>query len=309
MTAEMTSTNSARSSLKRFTDRAMGVVLLGSALVSVTIVLMIGLFTLKEAVPAFREIGFVRLLTGTEWRPGQELYGLLAMIAGSGLVTLGAIALGLPLALGCAVFLAEVAPGWVRGVVKPSIELLAGIPSVVFGLFGMVVVVPMVRGIDVPGNAGFGLLSASMVLAVMILPTIASVAEVAIRSVPEEYRQGSLALGATRWETLRRVTVPAARSGILAAVVLGLGRALGETIAMIMVIGNSVMMPEAATSNPLTIFLSRARTLTGNIAVEINYATGLHADALFATGVVLFVLIMIVNASARALLARGMRRG
>ncbi|NLP06192.1 phosphate ABC transporter permease subunit PstC [Candidatus Fermentibacteria bacterium] len=295
--------------MKRLTDSAMGLVLLGSALVSVTIVLLIGLFTLKEALPAFRDIGLVRLLTGTEWRPGQDLYGLFAMIAGSVLVTLGAIVLGLPLALGCAVFLAEVAPAWVRAVVKPSIELLAGIPSVVFGLFGMVVLVPMVRGIDVPGNAGFGLLSASMVLAVMILPTIASVAEVALRSVPEEYRQGSLALGATRWETLRRVTVPAARSGMLAAVVLGLGRALGETIAMIMVIGNAVMMPEAATSNPLTIFLSRARTLTGNIAVEINYATGLHAAALFATGVVLFVLIMIVNASARALLASGMRRG
>lgn len=287
-------------------ESMMRVILLMSALASVLIVLMIGFFTLREAMPAFREIGFSRLLTGSEWRPGQEMFGLLSMIVGSGLVTFGAIALGLPLALGCAIFLAEVAPPAVRSFVKPSIELLAGIPSVVYGLFGMVVLVPLVRQIHVDGNAGFGLLAASMVLAVMILPTIASVAEVAIRSVPDEYRQASLALGATRWETIRRVIIPGAGSGILSAVILGLGRAVGETIAMIMVIGNSVLMPSAVAGNPLTIFLSRARTLTGNIAVEINYATGLHADALFATGVVLFVLIMLVNTSARYLMSRSM---
>jgi len=192
--------------------------------------------------------------------------------------------------------------------VKPAIELLAGIPSVVFGLFGMVVIVPLIRNIDAPGNAGFGLLAASVVLAIMILPTIASVAEVAIRSVPDEYRQGSLALGATRWETIRRVVIPGASSGILSAVVLGMGRAIGETIAMIMVIGNSIVMPAVTGDNPLTLFLSRARTLTGNIAVEINYATGLHADALFATGVVLFALIIVVNTTARALMARSLGR-
>jgi phosphate transport system permease protein len=291
---------------KRTLEGLVRTMLLASAMASTAIVILIGLFTVREALPAFREIGIDRLLTGTEWRPGQDMFGLLAMIAGSGLVTLGAMVIGLPLALGCAVFLAEIAPCWIRSVVKPSIELLAGIPSVVYGLFGMVVLLPLVRGIDAPANTGFGLLSASLVLAVMILPTIASVAEVAIRSVPQEYRQGSLALGATRWETLRKVVLPGASSGILSGVVLGMGRAVGETIAMIMVIGNSVMMPAASTANPLSIFLSRARTLTGNIAVEINYATGLHADALFATGVVLFVLIMIVNSSARWLMSRGL---
>jgi len=227
------------------------------------------------------------------------------MIIGSGLVTAGSVILGVPLALGCAIFLSEIAHPNLRAIVKPCVELLAGIPSVVYGLFGMVIVVPIVRGIDVPGNTGFGLLSASIVLAVMILPTITSVAEHAIRSVPKEFREGSLAMGATKWETIQKVIIPGARSGIISAIVLGLGRALGETIAMIMVIGNSVIIPAASTGNPLSIFLSRARTLTGNIAVEINYATGLHESALFATGVILFVLIMIVNSSAKYLMSRG----
>jgi len=289
---------------KQGADTLMRFAFMASALGSLLIVVMIGIFTFREALPAFRGIGLQELLTGTVWRPGQEEYGILAMIAGSGLVTLGAVILGVPLALGCAIFLAEIAPPAVRELVRPSIELLAGIPSVVYGLFGMVVLVPLVRGIDLPGNTGFGLLSASMVLAIMILPTIASVSEYAIRSVPQSFREASLAVGATRWETLRRVVLPSARSGILSAVVLGLGRALGETIAMIMVIGNSVIVPAALNDNPLTIFLSRARTLTGNVAVEINYATGLHQNALFATGVILFLLIMVMNGTARALIGR-----
>jgi phosphate transport system permease protein len=279
--------------------------LLFAALASILIVLMIGFFTFREALPAFRDIGLGKLLTESVWRPGQGQYGILAMIIGSGLVTAGAVILGVPLALGCAIFLSEIARPNLRAIVKPCIELLAGIPSVVYGLFGMVIIVPIVRGIDVPGNTGFGLLSASIVLAVMILPTITSVAEHAIRSVPKEFREGSLAMGATKWETIQKVIIPGARSGIISAIVLGLGRALGETIAMIMVIGNSVIIPATSTGNPLSIFLSRARTLTGNIAVEINYATGLHESALFATGVILFVLIMIVNSSARYLMSRG----
>lgn len=289
---------------KQGTDKLMKSVFLISALASILIVLLIGVFTFKEALPAFREIGPGKLLTGTVWRPGQGEYGILAMIAGSGLVTLGAVVLGVPLALGCAVFLSEIAPASVKAFVRPSIELLAGIPSVVYGLFGMVVLVPFVRSLGVPGNTGFGLLAASMVLAAMILPTIASVSEYAIRSVPMSFREASLAVGATRWETMARVVLPSARSGIMSSIVLGLGRALGETIAMIMVIGNSVIVPAALNDNPLTIFLSRARTLTGNIAVEINYATGLHESALFATGVVLFLLIMIMNSTARALIGR-----
>ena len=286
-------------------EKTMKTVLLISTLTSVLIVLMIFLFTMKEALPAFREIGIWKMLSGTTWRPGNGEFGILAMIAGSGLVTLGAIIIGVPLALGTAVFLAEIAPNWIVRVVRPSIELLAGIPSVIYGLFGMVVLVPIIRMIPAPGNAGFGLLSASIVLAVMVLPTIANISEFAIRSVPRGYKEGSLALGATKWETISKVMIPAAKPGIISAVVLGLGRALGETIAMIMVIGNSVVLPAAMTSNPLSIFLSRARTLTGNIAVEISYATGVHESALFATGVVLFVLIMLVNSSARFLLKKG----
>ncbi len=287
------------------TEKTMKAVLLISALASLMIVLLIFLFTMKEAMPAFREIGILKMLTDTTWRPGNDQFGILAMIAGSGLVTLGAVLLGVPLALGTAIFLSEVAPNWIVKIVRPSIELLAGIPSVVYGLFGMVVLVPLVRMIPAPGNAGFGLLAASAVLAVMVLPTIANISEFAVRSVPKGYREGSLALGATKWETISRVILPAAKPGIISSVVLGLGRALGETIAMIMVIGNSVILPAPITSNPLSIFLSRARTLTGNVAVEISYATGIHESALFATGVVLFILIILVNSSARFLMRRG----
>ncbi|MCK5841971.1 MAG: phosphate ABC transporter permease subunit PstC [Candidatus Sabulitectum sp.] len=286
-------------------EKTMKTILIVSALASLLIVLLIFIFTMEEAMPAFRELGVWKMLSGTTWRPGNGEFGILAMIAGSGLVTLGAVLIGVPLALGTAVFLSEIAPGWIVKIVRPSIELLAGIPSVVYGLFGMVVLVPLVREIPAPGNAGFGLLAASIVLAVMVLPTIANISEFAIRSVPRGYKEGSLALGATKWETISRVLIPAARPGIVSAVVLGLGRALGETIAMIMVIGNSVVLPTALTGNPLSIFLSRARTLTGNIAVEISYATGVHESALFATGVVLFVLIMLVNSSAGFLLRRG----
>jgi phosphate transport system permease protein len=285
-------------------DRGIRYLLLFFALVSIFVVLLIGLFTLREAWPAFQQIGLDKLLLGRVWRPGQGQFGLLAMIAGSILVTIGAIALGVPLALGGAIFLAEVAPPTMRGIVRPAVELLAGIPSVVYGLFGMVVLVPLVRQIPVPGNTGFGLLSASIVLAVMILPTITNISEDAIRAVPREYKEGSLALGTTHWQTIVGVTLPAARSGIIAAIILGIGRALGETMAMIMVIGNSIVFPSPLNDNPLTIFLRQTRTLTGNIAVEISYATGLHEDAIFATGVVLFVLIMLVNSLARILIRR-----
>ncbi|OPX32193.1 MAG: phosphate ABC transporter permease subunit PstC [Gemmatimonadaceae bacterium 4484_173] len=289
------------------TQKIMRTVLLVSALTSVLIVVLIFVFTAGRAAPAFHEIGIWKMVSDTTWRPGSGEFGILAMIAGSGIVTLGAVLLGVPLALGSAVFLAEIAPEWIAGAVRPSIELLAGIPSVVYGLFGMAVIVPMVRTIPAPGNAGYGVLSASVVLAVMILPTVTSISELAIRSVPAGYREGSLALGATKWETVRRVLIPAAKPGIVSAVILGLGRALGETVAMIMVIGNSAILPAASTGNPLSIFLSRARTLTGNIAVEISYATGVHESALFATGVVLFVLIMLINSSAALLLKKGVR--
>lgn len=286
-------------SARMIADKTVKYILFASAIISIVIVLAIGFFIFRESIQAWSELGIGKILFGTVWRPGQDQYGILAMIVGSVSVTFGAILLGVPLALGCAIFLAEIAPSGVQAVVRPAVQLLAGIPSVVYGLFGMVILVPLVRRLNVPGNSGYGLMAASIVLAVMILPTIASVAEDAIRSVPENYRHGSLALGATKWQTITKVVLPAGKSGIIAGVILGVGRALGETMAMIMVIGNSVIIPKPLSGNPLTFFLSQARTLTGNIAVEINYATGVHESALFATGVVLFGLIMVVNASAR----------
>lgn len=285
-------------------DRGIRYLLLASALVSIFIVFLIGVFTLREAWPALQRIGPLEMLAGHVWRPGQEQFGLLAMVAGSIWAAIGAVVLGVPLAVGGAIFLAEVAPPRMRDIVRPAVELLAGIPSVVYGLFGMVVLVPLVRQIPAPGNTGFGLLAASIVLAVMILPTITNIAEDAIRAVPREYKEGSLALGATHWQTIMGVILPAARSGIVAAIILGIGRAVGETMAMIMVIGNSIIMPRPLNYNPLTIFLSQARTLTGNIAVEISYATGIHESALFATGVVLFALIMIINSAAHLVIRR-----
>lgn len=286
-------------SARMIADKSVKNILFASAIIAIIIVLAIGFFIFRESLQAWSEIGIGEILFKSVWRPGQDQYGILAMIVGSVAVTFGAVLLGVPLALGCAVFLAEIAPAGVQAVVRPAVQLLAGIPSVVYGLFGMVILVPLVRKIEIPGNSGYGLLAASIVLAVMILPTIASVAEDAIRAVPENYRHGSLALGATKWQTITQVVLPAGRSGIIAGVILGVGRALGETMAMIMVIGNSVIMPSPLSSNFLTFFLSQARTLTGNIAVEISYATGVHESALFATGVVLFGLIMIVNATAR----------
>lgn len=285
-------------------DRTIRWVLLINALVSIFVVFLIFFFTWREAGKAIQTLGIPNMLLGTVWRPGLEQYGVFPMILGSLLSTLGAVLIGVPLALSCAVFLAEVAPTMVRELVRPAVELLVGIPSVIYGLFGLVVLRPLVARIPAPGNSGFGLLSASIVLAVMILPTVTNIAEDAIRAVPREYKEGSLALGTTHWQTIVGVMLPAARSGIVAAIILGIGRALGETMAMIMVIGNAILIPRPLTSNPLSVFLSPARTLTGNIAVEINYATGVHESALFATGLVLFVFIMLVNSSAHLLVRR-----
>ena len=191
-------------------DRGIRYLLLASALVSIFIVFLIGVFTLREAWPALQRIGPLEMLAGHVWRPGQEQFGLLAMVAGSIWAAIGAMVLGVPLAVGGAIFLAEVAPPRMRDIVRPAVELLAGIPSVVYGLFGMVVLVPLVRQIPAPGNTGFGLLAASIVLAVMILPTNTNIAEDAIRAVPREYKEGSLALGATHWQTIMGVILPAA---------------------------------------------------------------------------------------------------
>lgn len=292
--------------MRRVVDRSMMVLLLIFAMVSIVIVFMIGIFTIRESTEAWQAVGFWNFLTGTSWHPDHGEMGILTIIAGSLLATFGSLILGVPLALLCAIFLAEVAPPAVQKVLRPAIQLLSGIPSVVYGLFGLVVIVPAIRKIQIYGNTGFSVLAASIVLAIMILPTITSITEDSIRAVPRTYKMGSLALGATHWQTIIHVILPAARSGIVAAVILGIGRALGETMAMIMVIGNSVAMPRALdASNPLTIFLSQARTLTGSIAAEISYATGVHESGLFATGVVLFVLIILVNSAARVVIRAG----
>jgi len=289
-------------------DRSVWYILIAAALSAIVIVLLIILFTGKEAWEAITEVGVLTMIFDTVWRPGSIIgvegaqYGMLPMIVGAVLSTFGAMVLGLPLSLGAAILLTEVAPAWVRELFQPAIELLAGIPSVVYGLFGMVVLAPLIRKISVAGNSGFGLLNASIILAIMILPTVTNIARDAIRAVPKAYKEGSLALGATHWQTIRQVTLPAARSGIVAAIILGIGRALGETMALIMVIGNSIAMPKPLDDNPLTLFLATARTLTGNIAVEINYAAGAHRSALFFSGVLLFFMILAVNSLARTLM-------
>mgnify|MGYP001035256138 CR=1 FL=1 len=291
-----------------FVDRGIRYLLIATALSSTFIVFLIILFTLARSWEAIEVVGLKTMLLGTVWRPGSIIgtedaqFGLVPMIIGSILSTLGAIVLGVPVSIGTAILLAEIAPQLVREIVRPAIELLAGIPSVIYGLFGMVVLAPLIRKIEVPGNSGFGLLNASIVLAVMIIPTVTNIAEDAIRAVPRRYKEGSLALGATHWQTIWSVILPAGRSGLIAAVILGIGRALGETMAMIMVIGNSIAIPKPLSDNPLTLFLSPARTLTGNIAVEINYAAGAHRSALFFTGVLLFFMILLINSLARFLM-------
>jgi phosphate transport system permease protein len=294
---------------RSFIDKVMRYVLIVFALSSIVIVFLIIFFTMSEAWESIQVVGLDTMLLGTIWRPGSIIgtgdaqYGLVPMVVGSILSTFGAAMLGVPVSIFAAILLAEVAPQVVREIVRPAVELLAGIPSVVYGLFGMVVLAPLIRKIEVPYNSGFGLLNASIILAVMIIPTVTNIAEDAIRAVPKAYKEGSLAMGATRWQTIWNVMLPAARSGIIAAIILGIGRALGETMAMIMVIGNSIALPRMLIpGNPLSLFLSSARTLTGNIAVEINYAAGPHRSALFFTGILLFIMIYLVNSVAHYLM-------
>lgn len=283
-------------------DRTIKNFLLSTALSSILIVIFIFAFTLQESQLAIKDIGLEELLTGTIWRPGSIIsndiaqFGLVPMIVGSIYSTIGAILIGIPLSFGTAILLAEIAPDFLRTIFRTAIELLSGIPSVVYGLFGMVVIAPLIRQIPAEGNTtGFGILNASIILSIMILPTITNITEDAIRAVPASYREASYALGATHWQTIKDVVIPAANSGIIAAVILGISRALGETMALIMVIGNSIAIPTPVNDNPLSIIFSTARTLTGNIAVEINYAAGAHRSALFFTGVLLFLFLLIIN--------------
>ena len=263
----------------------MHILFLVAACASVAAVALICAFLFANSIPAFVEIGPMNFLLGTVWRPGNDLYGIFPMIMGSLYVTAGALLLGVPIALLTAIFLARFCPPRLYRLLKPAVNLLAGIPSVVYGFFGLVVLVPFVR--NTFGGNGNSILTASVLLAMMILPTIIGVAEAAIRAVPESYYEGSLALGATHERSVFFAVFPAAKSGVMAGVILGVGRAVGETMAVIMVAGNQPRLPSS--------ILEGVRTLTTNIVMDMSYAIGLHREALIATGTVLFVFIMLIN--------------
>ena len=265
----------------------MKVIFLIAASTSIIAVALICVFLFANGVPAIAEIGVFKFLLGTTWKPLQNQFGILPMIIGSIYVTAGAIIIGVPIGLLCAIFMARFCPKGLYKILKPAIELLAGIPSIVYGFFGMVVLVPIMQ--DLTDTSGKGVLTASILLGIMILPTIIQVSESSLRSVPEHYYEGSLALGATHERSVFSVMVPAAKSGITAGVILGIGRAIGETMAVIMVAGNQAVIPKS--------ILSGVRTMTANIVIEMGYAADLHREALFGTAVVLFVFILIINLS------------
>ena len=255
------------------------------ACVSILCVALICVFMFANGIPAIKEIGVFDFLLGQKWKPGNGLYGIFPMIVGSIYVTAGAIIIGVPIGILCAVFLAKYCPEKLYKIIKPAVDLLAGIPSIVYGFFGLVVIVPIMQ--KTVGGSGKGVLTASILLGIMILPTVISVSESAIRAVPESHYEGALALGATHERSILFTVLPAAKSGILAGVILGVGRAIGETMAVNMVAGNQPVIPDS--------LLSGVRTLTANIVMEMGYAADLHREALMATGVVLVVFILLVN--------------
>lgn len=275
-------------------ERLMKVVFGGTAVASIAAVALICAFLFVNGVPAIAEIGVFKFLSGTEWRPSGGIYGILPMILGSLYVTAGALVVGVPIGVLTAVFLARFCPARLYRLLKPAIELMAGIPSIVYGFFGLVVLVPLVG--NAAARSGQTILTASVLLGMMILPTIITVSESAIRAVPENYYEGALALGATHERGVFSAVLPAAKSGILTGVILGVGRAVGETMAVMMVVGNQARMPNG--------LLRGVRTLTTNIVLEMGYATDLHRGALIATAVVLFVFILLINLSFAAVKGR-----
>ena len=258
-------------------------------------VLLICLFLFANGIPAIQKIGIADFLFGTKWKPGNDLYGIFPMILGSFYVTAGAVIVGVPVGLMTAVFLSKFCPEWLHKILKPAIDLLAGIPSVVYGFFGLMVIVPAVR--NVFGGNGSSILTASILLGMMILPTIISVSESALNAVPKSFYERSRALGATHERSVFKTMLPAAKSGIMAGIILGIGRAIGETMAVIMVAGNQARIPDS--------ILKGIRTLTANIVIEMGYATDLHREALIATGVVLFVFILLINLTFNLVKNRG----
>lgn len=273
--------------MKNTKETIMKFVFLLAATVSIVAVILICVFLFASGIPAIGEIGIFDFLFGTQWRPANDLYGILPMIVGSIYVTAGALVIGVPIGILTAVFMARFCPPWLYKIMKPATNLMAGIPSVVYGFFGLVILVPFVR--DTFGGRGMSVLTASILLGLMILPTIISMSEASIRAVPQSYYEGGLALGASHERSVFFTVVPAAKSGIFASVVLGVGRAIGETMAVMMVAGNQTVIPEKITDG--------VRTLTTNIVMEMGYSTDLHREALIATAVVLFMFILIINLS------------
>ncbi len=275
-------------------EKISGAVFFISALSALSALALITIFIFIKGVPIIAKVGLFNFVFGMVWDPGNGLFGIFPMIFGSVTVTLGAALLGVPVAISCSIFLSEFAPVILSNIIRPAIQLLAAIPSVVYGFWGLIFVVPAIR--NYLGGPGLSILAGSIILAIMILPTIISIAEVSLMSLPRQYKEGAYALGMTQWQTIRSVQLPAAKSGIVAAIILGIGRAIGETMAVIMVLGNAVAIPES--------ILDPARTLTTNIGIEMGYASGDHQQALFATGIVLLVIIMILNASAQYITRR-----
>ncbi len=273
--------------MNNWKEKGMKIVFFLSAITSVLAVALICVFLFANGIPAMKKVGFLDFLTGTKWKPTDSpaSFGILPMILGSIYVTAGAIVVGVPLGILTAVYMAKYAGKKTKRIFQPAINLLAGIPSVVYGFFGLMVLVTVTKNIF--GGDGNSILTASLLLGIMILPTIISVSQSAIEAVPESYYEGSLALGATHERSIFFVVLPAAKSGVTAAVILGIGRAIGETMAVIMVAGNQARIPKG--------ILSGVRTMTANIVMEMGYATDLHREVLIATGVVLFVFILIIN--------------
>ena len=266
-------------------ENIMKWVFMVAAALSILAVALICIFLFANGIPAIGEIGVFDFLLGQKWKPSNDLYGIFPMIIGSIYVTAGAIIIGVPLGILCAVFLAWFCPKKLYKIIKPAVELLAGIPSIVYGFFGLVVLVPIMQNLF--GGSGKGVLTASLLLGIMILPTIIGVSESSIRAVPRSYYEGSLGLGATHEHSVFFAVLPAAKQGILAGVILGVGRAIGETMAVIMVAGNQPVVPGS--------IFSGVRTMTANIVMEMGYAADLHREALLATAVVLFIFILIIN--------------
>lgn len=275
--------------MKNFKEKLSGSIFLIIALSSLSVLALISVFILMQGIPIISKVGLFNFIFGMKWAPSQGAYGIFPMIIGSVSVTLGAAFIGVPIAICCSIFLAEFAPPAMRNIFRPAIQLLAGIPSVVYGFWGVLFIVPFIR--NYLGGPGLSILAGSIILAIMILPTVISISEVSLLSLPRQYKEGGLALGLTHWQTIHAVLLPAAKSGIVSAIILGIGRAIGETMAVIMVLGNAVAVPQS--------ILDPVRTLTTNIGIEMGYASGDHQHALFATGIILFVIIMVLNATAQ----------